>query len=77
MSRLLANPPLPTSDNISFLPYPLTPLPLKKDVICVSPLIKFGNFIWHQEKKDSVLCMLSLGDLLIKYLHFTSVLSWI
>ena len=35
--RTLANPPLPTSDNISFLPYPPT---LKMDVIDVSPLIK-------------------------------------
>ena len=26
----------PTSDNISFLPYP--PTPLKGDVVCVSPL---------------------------------------
>ena len=37
MSRTLANPPPPTSDNISFFPYPL--LPLKVDVICVSLLM--------------------------------------
>ena len=34
-SRTLANPPPPTSDNISFLPP--SPLPFKVDVICVSP----------------------------------------
>ena len=35
-SSTLANPPSPTSDNISFLPYP--PTPLKVNVIYVSPL---------------------------------------
>ena len=35
-SRTLGNPPPPTSDNISFLPYP--PPHLKVDVIYVSPL---------------------------------------
>ena len=35
-SSTLANPQSSTSDNISFLPYP--PTPLKVDVICVSPL---------------------------------------
>ena len=44
-SRTLTNPPLPTSDNISFLPYSPTPLPppLKVDVICISPLIVLYN----------------------------------
>ena len=37
-SRTLTNPPLPTSNNILFLPY--LPTPLKVDVICVSPLTK-------------------------------------
>ena len=35
-----------TSDNISFLPYPLTPTPLKVEVTCVSPplfVIKVSN----------------------------------
>ena len=47
-SRTFANPPLPTSDNISFLPYPPhspSPSPTlpthKVDVICVSSLKKF------------------------------------
>ena len=35
---LTHHPPPPTSDNISFLPYP--PSLLKVDVICVSPLKK-------------------------------------
>ena len=38
-SRTLANLPPPTSDNISFLPYP--PPHFKVDVICVSPIISF------------------------------------
>ena len=36
----------PTSDNISFLPYPLTSTLLKVEVICVSPplfVIKVSN----------------------------------
>ena len=42
--------PFPVSDNISFLPY--APLPLKLDVICVSPLIgrddSFSYFRFYQ-----------------------------
>ena len=35
-----STPHPPTSDNISFLPYPLSPPFIKVDVICVSPLIE-------------------------------------
>ena len=50
-SRTLANPPPPTSDNISFLSYPTTrPPPLKVNVICVSHLITVrlegGSFLF-------------------------------
>ena len=41
----------PTSDNISFLPYP--PPLLKVDVICVSPLGIFLWKAWKQTKKYS------------------------
>ena len=33
----------PTSNNISFLPYPPPPYPVKVDVICVSPLSLFQH----------------------------------
>ena len=36
MSRTLANPPPPTSDNILFSPYP-SPPPLKVYVMCITP----------------------------------------
>ena len=44
--HLLTSPPphLPTSDNISFLPYP-TPTPLKVGLICVSLLMVTINVI--------------------------------
>ena len=42
MSITLNNPPPPTSDNISFLPYPT--LFLKVDAMCVSPLIVMRKF---------------------------------
>ena len=38
MSRTLANPPLPPSDNISFLPYPLPPFsPQSGRYMCITP----------------------------------------
>ena len=55
--RTIANTPHPpTSDNISFLPYP--PPHLKVDLICVSPLIKIeknNNLkINHREKNNNL-----------------------
>ena len=46
-SRTPANLPPPTSNNISFFPYP-SPPPFKGDVICASPLI--AN-IWSLQHK--------------------------
>ena len=58
-SRTFANPPLPTSDNISFLPYPPTPPPPPP----LSPHTKWTSYVYHPLRSSGPLdlILMSIG----------------